>query len=189
MIILREPSQDREDPSDQGPGDAGDGDLRPAPGLLQSLSVPGPDTLDTPYHKLRRASHVIISGQRERELALCDPDPRSPPDPGQAAAAAETELCPGEASPGGGHLLRSLLHNVPLPAGLLRVRDHHGRVRGAEHAQLPGQHHPGVADCPGRHHLHPVHHPLLWRHKHLLSGRIRNICKCLSDISMFRVAC
>ena len=100
---------------------------------------------------------------------------RSPPDPGQAAAAAETELCPGEASPGGGHLLSSLLHHVPLPAGLLRVRDHHGRVRGAEHAQLPGQHHPCVADCPGRHHLHPVHHPLLWRHKHLLSGRIRNI--------------
>ena len=32
------------------------------PGLLHSLSVPG---AEGPYHKLRRASHVIISGKQD----------------------------------------------------------------------------------------------------------------------------
>ena len=52
-IILRAPSEERPTGSDHDP----------APSLLQSLSVPGADFPDTPYHKLRRASHVIISGQ------------------------------------------------------------------------------------------------------------------------------
>ena len=49
--------------SDQRPG-------APAPGLLQSLSVPGSDFPDTPYHKLRRASHHIISGRSQDSLQL-----------------------------------------------------------------------------------------------------------------------
>ena len=106
-------------------------------------------------------------------MTRSDPYPRSPTDPDQAAAP-ETDLGPGEAPPGGGHLLCSLLHHVPLLAGLLRVRDHHGRVWGAQHAQLPGQQHPSVADRAGRHHLCLVHNPLLWRHKHLLSGKNRD---------------
>ena len=37
------------------------------PGLLHSLSVPG---AEGPYHKLRRASHVIISGKQVLEMTL-----------------------------------------------------------------------------------------------------------------------
>ena len=41
----------------------------PPPRLLHSLSVPG-HVQDTPYHKLRRASHHIISGRSQDLLQL-----------------------------------------------------------------------------------------------------------------------
>ena len=33
------------------------------PTLMHSLSVPGVENIEKPYHKLRRASQVIISGK------------------------------------------------------------------------------------------------------------------------------
>ena len=56
-IISREASDGRHDSRD---GDNIHADAG-VPGLLHSLSVPG---TETPYHKLRRASHNIISGLR-----------------------------------------------------------------------------------------------------------------------------
>ena len=58
-VILEEASEGEEgDPAAAPPPPSS-----APPSLLHSLSVPG-HVQDTPYHKLRRASHHIISGRR-----------------------------------------------------------------------------------------------------------------------------
>ena len=61
-VILEEASSEGEegDPAAAPPPPSS---APPPPSLLHSLSVPG-HVQDTPYHKLRRASHHIISGHR-----------------------------------------------------------------------------------------------------------------------------
>ena len=65
-VILEEASSEGEegDPAAAPPPPPPSSDPPPPPpSLLHSLSVPG-HVQDTPYHKLRRASHHIISGRR-----------------------------------------------------------------------------------------------------------------------------
>ena len=63
-VILEEASSEGEegDPA-AAPPPPPPSSAPPPPSLLHSLSVPG-HVQDTPYHKLRRASHHIISGPR-----------------------------------------------------------------------------------------------------------------------------
>ena len=62
-VILEEASSEGEEGDTAAPPPPSSAPPPPPPSLLHSLSVPG-HVQDTPYHKLRRASHHIISGHR-----------------------------------------------------------------------------------------------------------------------------
>ena len=67
-VILEEASSEGEEGDTAAPPPPSS--APPPPSLLHSLSVPG-HVQDTPYHKLRRASHHIISGRSQDLLQLC----------------------------------------------------------------------------------------------------------------------
>ena len=67
-VILEEASSEGEE-GDTAAAPPPPSSAPPPASLLHSLSVPG-HVQDTPYHKLRRASHHIISGRSQDLLQL-----------------------------------------------------------------------------------------------------------------------
>ena len=69
-VILEEASSEGEEGDTAAPPPPSSAPPPPPASLIHSLSVPG-HVQDTPYHKLRRASHHIISGRSQDLLQLC----------------------------------------------------------------------------------------------------------------------